>query len=204
MSKRVQIRRGTTAESAVFTGAVGEITYDTELKCLRLHDGVTAGGKILNPLLLTLADTEAVQNVASGVHITGGGGDNNALEVDLDVLFNDDFAVLGEAFVRRYNFDPLDLAYAANLVLDFSARSAAFVTLAGNVAFTASNLSLGRQMTVRIKGDGSARTLTFPATWNWVGGTAPASLAAGKIGYLELWSYSSADADVVARYSVQS
>ena len=45
MSTQVQIRRGTTAGHSSFTGAVAEITYDTDLKTLRAHDGSTVGGK---------------------------------------------------------------------------------------------------------------------------------------------------------------
>lgn len=44
MGKRVQFRRGTTTEHATFVGAVGEITVDTTLKTVRVHDGVTPGG----------------------------------------------------------------------------------------------------------------------------------------------------------------
>ena len=44
MATQVQFRRGTTTQNNAFTGAVGEITYDTEVKTLRLHDGTTAGG----------------------------------------------------------------------------------------------------------------------------------------------------------------
>ena len=44
MAKRIQLRRGTTAESNVFTGAVGEVTVDTDKDILVVHDGVTAGG----------------------------------------------------------------------------------------------------------------------------------------------------------------
>ena len=47
MSRQIQIRRGTAAEHANFTGAIGEITMDTTNKTLRVHDGQTAGGTIL-------------------------------------------------------------------------------------------------------------------------------------------------------------
>ena len=47
MSRQIQIRRGSAAEHATFTGAVGEITMDTTNKTLRVHDGETAGGTIL-------------------------------------------------------------------------------------------------------------------------------------------------------------
>lgn len=44
MATQIQRRRGTTAQHATFTGAVGEITVDTDKKCLVVHDGVTPGG----------------------------------------------------------------------------------------------------------------------------------------------------------------
>lgn len=44
MSIEIKFRRGTSAEHSSFTGANGEITVDTTIKTLRVHDGVTAGG----------------------------------------------------------------------------------------------------------------------------------------------------------------
>ncbi len=44
MAEQLQLRRGTTAENNAFTGAVGEVTVDTTLNELRVHDGSTAGG----------------------------------------------------------------------------------------------------------------------------------------------------------------
>lgn len=44
MSTQVQFRRGTTAETAAFTGAVGEVTVDTSKNITVVHDGATAGG----------------------------------------------------------------------------------------------------------------------------------------------------------------
>ena len=44
MAPQVQFRRGTTGEHSGFTGAVGEVTVDTEKKILCVHDAVTAGG----------------------------------------------------------------------------------------------------------------------------------------------------------------
>ena len=40
----LQLRRGTAAQNAAYTGSVGELTVDTENSILRLHDGSTAGG----------------------------------------------------------------------------------------------------------------------------------------------------------------
>lgn len=44
MAKQLQLRKGTTTEHNTFTGAVGEVTYDTTTKQLVLHDGTTMGG----------------------------------------------------------------------------------------------------------------------------------------------------------------
>ncbi len=44
MTKQVQLRRGTTAEHEVFTGAEGELTINTDKDVAVVHDGVTVGG----------------------------------------------------------------------------------------------------------------------------------------------------------------
>ena len=44
MAKRLQLRSGTSAQHSSFTGAAGEVTYDSTNKILRVHDGTTAGG----------------------------------------------------------------------------------------------------------------------------------------------------------------
>jgi hypothetical protein len=59
MSSQVQFRRGTTTQNNAFTGAQGEITYDTDVKTLRLHDGSTAGG---GAIVVTLAATQNLTN----------------------------------------------------------------------------------------------------------------------------------------------
>lgn len=44
MGKAIQIIRGTTAENNNYIGALGSLSFDTDAKNLRLHDGVTMGG----------------------------------------------------------------------------------------------------------------------------------------------------------------
>lgn len=44
MDKQVQIRKGTTAANDAFTGALGELSCDTQQNRLRVHDGATPGG----------------------------------------------------------------------------------------------------------------------------------------------------------------
>ncbi len=47
MSRVLQIRRGTTAQNDNFTGMPGEISFDTDAKTLRVHDGEKLGGYAL-------------------------------------------------------------------------------------------------------------------------------------------------------------
>ena len=44
MATQVQFRRGTTAEHQSFKGAEGEVTVDTSLKTVVIHDALTNGG----------------------------------------------------------------------------------------------------------------------------------------------------------------
>ena len=44
MATQIQLRRGTSAETAAFTGAVGEVTVDTTTDTVVVHDGSTVGG----------------------------------------------------------------------------------------------------------------------------------------------------------------
>jgi len=44
MATQVQFRRGTTAEHSSFKGAEGEVTVDTSLKTVVIHDAITNGG----------------------------------------------------------------------------------------------------------------------------------------------------------------
>ncbi len=44
MATQVQFRRGTTAEHSGFKGAAGEVTVDTSLQTVVIHDAIKAGG----------------------------------------------------------------------------------------------------------------------------------------------------------------
>ena len=44
MPTQLQLRRGNTAQTAAFTGALAEITIDTDKNTIVVHDGSTQGG----------------------------------------------------------------------------------------------------------------------------------------------------------------
>jgi hypothetical protein len=47
MATQLQLRRGNTAQTVVFTGAVAEVTVDTDQDTVVVHDGVTVGGNYI-------------------------------------------------------------------------------------------------------------------------------------------------------------
>jgi len=65
MATQVQFRRGTTTQNNAFTGANGEFSVDTDVKTIRLHDGLTAGGSA------TLLNATSAQTVLNKTHSTG-------------------------------------------------------------------------------------------------------------------------------------
>lgn len=50
MARQIQLRRGTTTQTDAFTGALAEVTVDTDKDTVVVHDGSTAGG---HPLVKT-------------------------------------------------------------------------------------------------------------------------------------------------------
>ena len=59
MPTQLQLRRGTTSQNNSFTGAVGELSLDTDSENIRMHDGSTAGG---------------IEIIPSGTVVAYGGG----------------------------------------------------------------------------------------------------------------------------------
>jgi hypothetical protein len=81
MSIEVQIRRGTDAENAAFTGQEGELVYTTDTKDLYVHDGSTAGGTVVGSLTgiaddsITFAKIEEIPANTILGNNTGGSSD---------------------------------------------------------------------------------------------------------------------------------
>jgi hypothetical protein len=98
------------------------------------------------------------------------------------------------------------LTPAASVAIDTSPALPVFnsLSLDQNTTFTTSNLGNGRSASVRVVGDASTRTLTFPVGWTWLGSGPPADLAAGDVGYLSITAYGATDADVVAAWSYEN
>ena len=65
MATQVQFRRGTTSQNNAFTGAQGELTIDTDVWTIRIHDGATAGGKLVPTLTATQTFTNKTMGTSS-------------------------------------------------------------------------------------------------------------------------------------------
>src|SRR3989304_2194144 len=90
MPTQVRIRRGTTAQHATFTGADGELTFDTTKKALVTHDGATAGGSPIEGWVKPPPATSLTSQTILGViNITGGDIETPALPVTQPSIVGD-------------------------------------------------------------------------------------------------------------------
>lgn len=94
------------------------------------------------------------------------------------------------------------VTYAGTTNLDLQGATQQRIALTGDITITTSNRAAGVALRVILQADGTTRNLTWPA-WRWVGGTAPATLAASKVAVLELWGRGTADTDIVARWTAE-
>ena len=76
------------------------------------------------------------------------------------------------------------------------------IVATGDLTFTTSNRSAGREVTVLIGSGGSTRTLTWPS-WLAVGGSLPTSLTSGKSLVVSVTFVDTTDASAIAAAAVQ-
>lgn len=188
MSTQVQFRRGTTAETNAFAGALGEVTVDTTKNVCVVHDGSKAGGY---PLLL-----EDGSNISLGLGSLGTcaikfandpntglyspGADQLALVTGGNARITIDSTGLTTAYgflsVRAGSAALVGtLVDSATITADFAAFSNFSVTLGGNRTLANPvNLNAGSSGVIVISQDGvGSRTLAYGSYWKFPGGTAP-------------------------------
>jgi hypothetical protein len=203
MPKQVRLRRGTTAQHATFTGAEGEVTFDTSKKVLVVHDGVTPGGKPMDNLVkLNPGSPLTGQTISGPLTLTGGDSETYGLAVTNTTILGP-VLISAEASIKRLYLQQEGLIYASNMNLNFQTFAGKRVSLAGNVVFSGSGYLFGAYVIVRIVCDGTNRTLGFPSGWKFVGSAVPTSINANKTALLHLWSFGTTEADVVAQYIVE-
>lgn len=96
-------------------------------------------------------------------------------------------------------------AYAASVDIafteDFRRQT---ISLTGDITLTGSGYALGRTREIRLVADGTARTLSFPASWKFVTGPAPTQLGADQVGVLQLVCWGANESDVAAMWHAAS
>lgn len=95
------------------------------------------------------------------------------------------------------------LTYSTTPIIDFAGDPYKTITMTGDATFSTANRVAAKSVTVRIIAGASPRNLTFNAGWIFVGGAAPASLAANKEAILTVTVFGSAESDVRAAYAAQ-
>ena len=150
MPTQVQFRRGTTTQNNSFTGAVGELSVDTTLDTIRVHDGSTAGG-------IRLAKYSEIQSgditaVVAGTGLSGGATSGSAT-VNLSHL--------GLESLSDPNDDQI-------IFWDDSAGATAFLDLGTGLSISGTTIAVG---TLNQDTTGNAATATALETARTIGGT---------------------------------
>ena len=135
MAKRLQHRGGTTAQHSTFTGAVREVTVDTDKNTLVVHDGATAGGHPLataTNFTSTGIDDNATSTAvtidssgdvginisspnlnpfAKAVTLSSGGATNCGYELAKGSTLHGAVALQGDNRVQLINFQDADITF---------------------------------------------------------------------------------------------
>jgi hypothetical protein len=118
MATQLQLRRGNTAQTVIFTGAVAEVTVDTDQDTVVVHDGVTVGGNYIvtkNQLESNVSLLNSI-NTTQNTNITAVNNYANSAYNQANIAFN--FAgyvngVANDAFLAANGANGL-AGYAAN------------------------------------------------------------------------------------------
>ena len=152
MATQVQFRRGNTAQHSTFTGANGEITFDTDKKTVVVHDGTTAGGF---PLVRENQNNFAANNLTANSTLTVTGTvssnltptSNNTYSLGTtdkrwaNLYLSGSTLVIGDQTITS-NSTGLNLS-GAFFVNGSQIANSTEIVLGANVTLTTSQLSIG-------------------------------------------------------------
>jgi hypothetical protein len=179
MATQVQLRRGNTSQTNAFTGAVAEITVDTDKETVVVHDGSTAGGFPLareSALSANLAFTQAAFNLANTANIKVDSSFSfaNTINIKTDAAF---------AFANTVNIKT-DAAFAfsntVNIKTDAAFTRANAANVLAQAAFNKANTDLANTGT-SVTANGLTQ-YTFANTTVSTSNTTGALTVAGGVG----------------------
>lgn len=181
-------------------GDVGLGNVDNTSDATKNAAAATLTSKTISGASNTLSNIGNSALTNSSVTISGHslslGGTLNLAQADVSGLTTTSAPTFSNVVVTHSS-----LTYASTTTVDFSGDGFKTETLTGDVTFASSNLAAGRQVTIRIIGDSSDRTVTKASGWKVAGLSSPATLPSGKTAVLTLTSFSTDDANVCGAYA---
>ena len=149
MAKIVKKRRGTTAEHSTFTGAIGELTVNTDLDTVVVHDGVTVGGFSLarsdgsnltgssaGSIGLSELNISGAAGTAGQVLSTDGSGNLTFISLSTQTLGGDLSGTISNAQIKENTVGVTELNVA-----DGAANTYLTTDGSGNLSFGAINVT---------------------------------------------------------------
>ena len=181
MAQVLQLRRGTTAQNDVFTGAIAEVSVDTDKNFIRVHDGVTMGGHELGDVFPSTLPSAASVAGSDEVLVRQGGVTKKATKtlvlngiVDANIaagaaIADSKLATISTALKVSNSATTATSANTASAIVARDASnnfSAGTITanLTGNASGSAGTLATSR--TISLTGDVTGTTAAFNGSAN--------------------------------------
>ena len=168
MPTQVQFRRGTGSQNDSFTGAAGEISIDTDVDAIRVHDGSTAGGFAAAKADLSNIDgvgvLTATSFVGNGAGLTGVASTDN-IQTATSAVFLSNVNISGVTTCQA-------LTVSGNLTVDGTTTTINSTTLTVDdkvivIASGAADASAANGSGISV--DGADATITYASSGDkWV------------------------------------
>jgi len=103
MASQLQHRRGTSADTLLFTGATGELTFNTTNNSIHAHDGITANGFELARTDLNNISNDAFAAKANAAGVGGGGGGGGTSSADVHNITQSSPAIVTTIIAHEFS-----------------------------------------------------------------------------------------------------
>ena len=204
MPLQFQFRRGSTSQNNSFTGAVGELSIDTTLKQIRLHDGSTAGGTIVggyattgsgnvvlatgativspiinSPTINTATNFNSTLNSSTLNTATIVGSTINSSTINTATINGSTIntATIVNPTITNYT-ETVYTATTSTITINLANGTIQEITLNANGTITLPSSVAGKSYTIIVTYSGSySLTWAGGGTLKWAGGTTPTATA---------------------------